>query len=163
MTNRPTRRERRMRRKEQEISDPEELAAVLQEALVCRLAMTDDKAPYIVPLSFGYRDKALYFHSAAEGRKVALLRQHPEVCFEVEAGIEMTPGRTPCNWGVAYRSIIGYGRATFLTDPDEKRKALDIIVAHYTDGDSFDYPEAMLSKTAAIRVDISAMTGKRSA
>jgi nitroimidazol reductase NimA-like FMN-containing flavoprotein (pyridoxamine 5'-phosphate oxidase superfamily) len=152
-----------MRRKEQEIRDPQELAAIMNEALVCRLAMIDGRVPYIVPLSFGYRDNALYFHSAPEGKKLELLLANPEVGFELEAGVAMVSGKTPCNWGVHYRSIIGHGRAALLTDTDEKRQALDIIMAHYTDGESFDFPDDMLARTAVIRVDIVAMTGKRSA
>jgi len=150
-----------MRRKKQEISNPEELNEIFREARVCRLAMTDGSVPYIVPLNFGCRDNVLYFHCAGEGKKTDLLRQYPQVCFEVEAGVEIVTGKEACNWGVTFRSIIGYGRAEFVTDADSKRQALDVIMAHYSDG-KFDYSDENIQRTTVFKVVISSMTGKRS-
>ena len=151
-----------MRRKKQEVSNPQELKEIFRDAIVCRLAMLDGNVPYVVPLNFGYRDNVLYFHSAGEGKKLELLRQNPDVCFEVESGVEIVQGREACSWGVAFRSIIGYGRAEFVTDADGKRQALDVIMAHYSDG-KFEYSDANITRTTVIRVEISSMTGKRSA
>ena len=151
-----------MRRKKQEISDLEVLKDIFHDALVCRLAMMAGKVPYVVPLNFGYRDNVLYFHSAGEGRKLDLLQQHPEVCFEVESGVKMVQGKDACSWGVSFRSIIGYGIAEIVTDADEKRRGLDVIMAHYSD-EKFEYPDSSIDRTTVIKVEISSMTGKCSA
>jgi len=151
-----------MRREKQEIHYQAELEEIFREAIVCRLAIADGDAPYIVPLNFGYQDNTLYFHSAAEGRKLDLLRKHPQVCFEVESGVEIVRGETACDWGVSFRSIIGFGRAELVEGADEKRRALDIIMSHYSDG-KFEYPDSNLNRTTVIRVGITSMTGKRSA
>ena len=151
-----------MRRKRQQIDDIAELEEIIREAAVCRLALIDGGSPYIVPLSFGYRDNALYFHSAGEGRKMDLLRSHPEVCFELESRVEILKGKTACSWGVSYRSIVGYGRAVFVAGAGGKQRALDIIMAHYSD-DKFDYSKKDLDRTTVFKVVISSMTGKRSA
>ena len=66
-----------MRRKEREISDRNEIEAVILQADVCRLAMVDEASPYIVPLNFGFADNSLYFHSAHKGRKVDILKKIP--------------------------------------------------------------------------------------
>jgi nitroimidazol reductase NimA-like FMN-containing flavoprotein (pyridoxamine 5'-phosphate oxidase superfamily) len=60
-----------------------------------------------------------------------------------------------------YRSVIGYGRASFVEDPEEKRKALDIIMAQYADG-AFEYSEKLFGKALVIKVEIESMTGKKS-
>jgi nitroimidazol reductase NimA-like FMN-containing flavoprotein (pyridoxamine 5'-phosphate oxidase superfamily) len=60
-----------------------------------------------------------------------------------------------------YRSVIGYGKASFVTDENLKRKAFDIIMKQYTDG-AFLYEEASLTSTVIIKVDIESMTGKNS-
>ena len=151
-----------MRRKKQEILDKTELEEIFREAVVCRLAIADADAPYIVPLNFGYRDNTLYFHSASEGRKLDLLRRHPDVGFELESGVEIVRGETACNWGVSFRSIIGYGRASIVEGSVDKRHALDIIMAHYSD-EQFEFPDENLKRTVVVRVDITSMTGKRSA
>lgn len=68
-----------MRRKEREICDPEEMESIISRACVCRLAMCEGYAPYVVPLCFGYEGEYLYFHSATEGRKLEILKKNPRV------------------------------------------------------------------------------------
>ncbi|OQX60886.1 MAG: hypothetical protein B5M51_09570 [Anaerolinea sp. 4484_236] len=97
-----------MRRSDREITDQAAIEAIIHEAEFCRLALVDGGQPYIIPLSFGYRDKVLYFHSAVEG---------------------------------------------------EKRKAFDIIMAHYSEKD-FQIPNKALQGTAIIKMEIDEMTGK---
>ncbi|MCJ7619404.1 MAG: pyridoxamine 5'-phosphate oxidase family protein, partial [Anaerolineae bacterium] len=66
-----------MRRAEREIKDREAIEDILRRATVCRLAVCDGNVPYVVPLSFGYADNCLYFHSAREGRKIETIKANP--------------------------------------------------------------------------------------
>ena len=150
-----------MRRKDKEIAERAEMESIIRESTICRLALADNEQPYIVPLSFGYKDNALYFHSAAEGKKIDILRKNKNVCFEFDVGSEIKTGKTACEWGMKYRSVIGFGNASFLEDPDSKQAALDIIMQQYSDG-SFAYSEKILKKTLVIKVEITHMTGKQS-
>jgi len=150
-----------MRRKDKEIADRAEIESIIRESIICRLALADNEQPYIVPLCFGYKDNALYFHSAAEGKKIDILRKNKNVCFEFDVGSEIKTGKTACEWGLKYRSVIGFGNASFLEDPDSKQAALDIIMQQYSD-ESFAYSEKILKKTLVIKVEITHMTGKQS-
>ncbi|MDP6627262.1 MAG: pyridoxamine 5'-phosphate oxidase family protein [Methanopyri archaeon] len=150
-----------MRRADREVTDREEIESILERATVCRLGMCADGEPYVVPLSFGYVDGRLYFHSASEGKKLDILRGNGKVCFEVDVDTEVIPAKSPCGWGMRYASVIGFGTASIVEDLDEKRSALDIIMTHYG-GHGANYPALMLRKVAIIRVDIENMTGKRS-
>ena len=150
-----------MRRKEKEIIDRAELEAVIAEARVCRLAMCDGVHPYVVPLCFGYGDGTFYFHCALEGRKLDVLRKNPNVCLELEAGVALKPGAKACDWGMNFRSVIAFGRAEWVEAPEARRLALDLIMAHYTEGE-FDYPETALARLVVIQVQATSMTGKKS-
>lgn len=150
-----------MRRHEKAVTDPLELAKIIRQGRVCRLALAAEPVPYIVPLNYGYRDGILYFHSAAGGRKIELLWQNPLVGFEIDIDLGIIEGEQACNWGASYRSVIGQGRIEFLSTAEEKRRALDAIMAQYSDGD-FDYPAAAIEKTAVYRLVIAEMSGKRS-
>ena len=83
-----------MRRKDKEVVDRERIDEIIRGAQVCRLAMIDGDEPYLVPLSFGYDGRAIYFHSAVEGRKVEALRRNARVCFEIDTGVEVLEGGT---------------------------------------------------------------------
>ena len=45
---------------------------------------------------------------------------------------------------------------------EEKRRALDIIMEHYSGKSSFKYPEETVNNAAIIKVKIESMTGKKS-
>ena len=150
-----------MRRKEKEITDKTEINSIIRQSQVCRLGLADEGIAYIVPLCFGYKDNSLYFHSATEGRKIEILKRNNQVCFEFDGDTRVTTGKSACAWGMQYRSVIGYGTAGFIEDPEKKRQALDIIMAQYADG-AFQYSDKALDKTLIIKIDISHMTGKKS-
>ena len=150
-----------MRRKDKEIIDIAAIEAILKETAVCRLGLCDEGQPYVVPVCFGYKDNVLYFHSAGEGRKLEILRKNNNVCFEVDIDQKIVKARQGCDWGMNYKSVIGFGRAVFIEDVESKRRALDIIMAHYSDKE-FQYPDHTISKTIIVKVEIESMTGKKS-
>ncbi len=149
-----------MRRKDREIKSREEIEAIIEKSLVCRLGMADEDGPYIVPLSFGYADNRLYFHSAKEGRKLDILRKNNKVCFEFDTDKEIVRGDKACDWGIKFKSVIGFGKAFIVEDVESKKAALDIIMAHYSSG-QFAYDEKNLKRTVIIKVEIESMTGKK--
>ena len=150
-----------MRRKEKEILDREEIESIIRKADVCRLGLSDNNIPYIVPLNFGYRDSCLYFHTPKVGKKIDMIKGNNRVCFELDIDHEVVRAENPCDWNMKYRSVIGYGRAFLLEDIDEKRRALDIIVEHYS-GRLNEYDEKLVNRLAIIKLQVESMTGKKS-
>ena len=149
-----------MRRNDKGITDPGELETIIRSGRICRLALTADPAPYIVPLNYGYRDGVLYFHSAPEGRKLELMRRNPWAGFEIDLDLGLRDGGAEaCKWSMRYRSVIGYGQIEFISGSEEKRRALDLIMAQYTPGE-FTYPDAMMQKTTSYKLIIEQLTGK---
>jgi len=144
---------------------------MLSSEAVLRLAVNSDGQPYIVPVNFGYRDNALYFHSAKEGRKIEALKQNPRVCFEVESKSEVLHSRTACGFGTRYRSIIGYGVASILESVEEKKHALSVMMEKYADTSAsgtsahartWDFDMEKIDQTLCVRIDIESLTGKQS-
>lgn len=150
-----------MRRINQEIEERHVIDSIIEQAQVCRLAMSDGDQPYVVPMCFGYDGTNLYFHSAGEGKKIEVLKKNPKVCFEIEGDCELETADKACNFGMKYQSVIGFGTASFVDDIGSKRKALDVIMKKYSSG-SFDYPEKAVEKVTVIKIDIDEITGKRS-
>ena len=150
-----------MRRKDKEISEISDINAILKKAKVCRLGMVNGDRPYVVPLCFGFQGNVLYFHSALNGQKIDCLRNNPNVCFELDLIAEPKESEEPCSWTMKYQSVIGFGKAVFVEDLDEKHKALKIIMAQYSD-QQFQFSDSKVKATAIIKVDIESMTGKQS-
>lgn len=150
-----------MRRKDKEITYPPYTEAIIARASMCRLAMSDDGQPYVVPLCYGYKDNTFYIHCAREGRKLDILRKNDRVCVEIDIDCEIVRGDDACDWSMKYRSVIGFGRASFIDDEEAKREALDVIMAHYAGGPC-EYDMTKMKKTVVIKVVLEEVTGKQS-
>jgi uncharacterized protein len=150
-----------MQRKDHEISDRSVMESILKVAEVCRLGLSDEGRPYLVPLSFGYREGSIYIHSAPEGQKINILKKNPGCCIEVDEFKGVVRAEKPCRWGMRYRSVVCRGRAHFVHDPDEKKKGLNCILDHYGAFPQV-FSEEELQDVCVIRIDIDEMTGKKS-
>jgi nitroimidazol reductase NimA-like FMN-containing flavoprotein (pyridoxamine 5'-phosphate oxidase superfamily) len=142
-------------------TDRETIHAIIGRASACRIGLCDEGLPYVVPVCFGYAGDTLYFHSAPRGRKLDILRRNSTVCFEFDVDVETVPAKSACGWSMRYRSVVGFGDASLVEDPEEKRKALDIIVAQYG-GQPGEYSASTMGKTAVVKITIQRMTARTS-
>lgn len=155
---------REMRRQDRKITEPAVIATVLDKCRTLHLGLVEDGRVYIVPLNYGWTEEngryTLYAHSAAEGRKIDLIRGGADVGFEMETGVEYFDADTACGWGNRYESIIGEGRATLLETPEEKRQALAAIMAHYSARKDYTFEDAMVNLVQVIQIDVTALSCK---
>lgn len=155
---------REMRRQDRKITEPAVIATVLDKCRTLHLGLVEDGRAYIVPLNYGWTEEngryTLYAHSAAEGRKIDLIRGGADVGFEMETGVEYFDAETACGWGNRYESIIGEGRATLLETPEEKRQALAAIMAHYSARKDYTFEDAMVNLVQVIQIDVTALSCK---
>lgn len=153
-----------MRRSDREITDKEELIKIIDRYKVIRIAMQSDRGLYIIPLNYGYafQDRRLvfYFHSARSGRKIDIMKENGEICFEIDGSHALIADVVPCKYSSTYESIIGYGHVEFLDNLSEKAYALNILMKHQA-GKEFQYPESALESTMVGRINVSSFTGKR--
>ncbi len=150
-----------MIRKDKEIIELKEIESIIHRSKVCRLAICDESYPYIVPLCFGYSNHTLYFHSASAGKKIDLLKKNTRVGFEFDIDHKVKKSDKACHWGMQYKSVVGFGKATFILEPALKKKALDIIMQQYTKV-PYQFKESKIKGTAVIKVEIEQITGKQS-
>ncbi|MCP3901420.1 MAG: pyridoxamine 5'-phosphate oxidase family protein [Desulfobacteraceae bacterium] len=150
-----------MRRKDKEITEIKEIEEIINKAKVFRLALSFEDTPYVVPLNFGYQDKTIYFHCAKKGKKVDILKQNNKVCFEFDTDNELVKAEKACKWGMNFKSVIGFGKADLIENPEEKQKALAIIMRQYT-AKQYEFPEKQLNNTLVWKIDILQITGKKS-
>ncbi len=151
-----------MRRKDKEIEDKDLIDRVISKAQVCRLGLCKDKMPYIVPVSFGYDGRFIYFHTAGEGMKLEYIASNNQVCFELEHDVKVAPNdNSACGWSFSYYCVIGFGIIEEITDLQPKVQALGHIVKHYSDRE-WDFNRQSLGKTRLWRISIEQMSGKQS-
>jgi len=151
-----------LRRHEQEITNTQTIEEILKKALVCRIGLADNNMPYIVPVCFGYQDGCIYLHSSPQGRKIEIIQRNQNVCFEIDIDVEIVPAYEACDWSVQYRSVIGFGRAFLVENAEERIRALNVIMEHYSPSSVHEYRSHSLANASIIKIQIESMTGKNS-
>ena len=149
-----------MRRKEREIKDRAEIDEILNRERVMHLALADNNIPFVVPVFYAYDGASLYFHSAKAGTKMEIIKRNDNVCFEISIFEGVAPSDAACNFEARHRTVIGCGKAALVEDDDEKTKALDLIVAAFTN-EKFTYSKKNLERTQVVRIDIASVKGKK--
>jgi nitroimidazol reductase NimA-like FMN-containing flavoprotein (pyridoxamine 5'-phosphate oxidase superfamily) len=153
-----------MRRKDREITDIEEIIAIIQKCAVCRLALFDQEYPYIVPLNFGYlrkKDKLeLYFHGANAGKKLSLINQNNKASFEMDCSHKLITAEKACDYTMEYESVMGTGTIEILGD-GEKIQALTQLMKQYSNDSSFEFDENHVKAVAVFKLVVNTLTAKR--
>src|SRR6056297_506371 len=152
-----------MKKVNQEIKDKAELEEILSNSEICRLGFMDKNSPYILPFNYGYQDNCIYIHCANKGKKIDLIKQNNYVCIEIEQSARIEKYKKACKWTTSYRSLIGYGFVKIITDEEQKRKAMDIIMKHNGASASHDlnYENNKIASMSILKVEITEMTGKQ--
>ena len=139
-------------------------ARLLEEAETGSLAtLNADGTPYITPVHFVFREGCVYIHGLPAGQKLENIRRSPAVCFSVwrTDGLLPDPKESPCNTSTRYQSVTIQGRASLVAGDREKARILRDLVEKYTP-QLWDraLPEAMVRRTAVLRVEPDCITGK---
>jgi nitroimidazol reductase NimA-like FMN-containing flavoprotein (pyridoxamine 5'-phosphate oxidase superfamily) len=85
------------------------------------------------------------------------------VCVTVTHVDGLVLARSAFHHSINYRSVVVHGVAHPVTDPDEKREALDVLVDHVVPGRSHDSRPANakeLAATAVLRLDLAEVSAK---
>lgn len=153
-----------MRRQDREVKDAEIIKSIVEKCKVCHLAMIDKGMPYVVPLNYGYSIEegmlTMYFHSAKSGRKLNILKSNSAVCFEMTNEGRLGLFEDACNSGYYYESVIGFGRAEFVEDTEEKCNALSLLMKHESGGD-YVFTEKQADTVCVFKVVSTDFTGKK--
>jgi nitroimidazol reductase NimA-like FMN-containing flavoprotein (pyridoxamine 5'-phosphate oxidase superfamily) len=94
-----------------------EIEHVLSHNLFGRIGCYDAGRIYVVPVNYVYDGKDIIAHSV-EGMKIQMMRNNPEVCFEVDEVRDFT------NW----KSVIVLGEYQEIVDEMERYRAIKFFV-----------------------------------
>ncbi len=144
-----------MRLKKREITSREIIDNFIMECSVVRIGMISQGEPYVVPLSFVYKDGSIYFHCAFEGRKAEAMKKSPVVCLEFDA----MHGVSVESQTAYYTSVIAWGEAVSVSDMEKKREILQDLCVKYLK-ESTVITDSMTGRTEIIAVHLDKVTGK---
>jgi len=113
-------------RPNREITTDQEINDILQKGKFIVISMCRDNEPYLVSLSYGFDadKKSLYVHCAPQGLKIDFLKANPRIC----ATIIEDGGYIADECGHNYRTVVFWGDTCFVTDLEEKKHGMNILL-----------------------------------
>ncbi|MFD7551409.1 pyridoxamine 5'-phosphate oxidase family protein [Streptomyces sp. NPDC059816] len=162
----PTERTVPTRSRERAAYDRATVHAILDAAYVCHLGFVRDGTPVVLPTLYGRVGERLYVHGSTGSRPLRLAGDADPglaVCLTVTHVDGLVLARSAFHHSINYRSVVVQGTARTVTDPDEKRTALDALVDHVVPERSRDSRPANareLAATAVLRLDLDEVSAK---
>jgi len=150
-------------------TDTQKIQQFLKQARTGFLGLSSGDIPYVVPLNFLWWQDAVYFHGAAEGRKISFIAHNPHACFTVSEDYGTLTDPVPAHTDTSYMSVIIDGSVTKVTDGTEAVEAMQGMLDKYVPG-YYDKPlerthleryvSSMGSKTAVFKLAAASVSAK---
>lgn len=153
-----------MTRREREVTDVEMIKDFLDRGKIIHLGLCDGDQPYVVPMNYGYTMEngklTIYMHGATKGYKYDCMEKNPKVSFSIECDVTPFPGKTACQYGTTYSSVIGKGIIEILEKSEEKQQALSIFMKTQT-GQDFEFNDKLVSAVNVMKIVVGEYTAKQ--
>ena len=143
--------------------DRETIHAILDEGLVCHVAVAVDGQPFVLPMNFGRDGDRLLLHGSAASRLMRALEAGAPACFTVTLLDGLVLARSAFHHSMNFRSVVLLGRARPVEGDVAKLAALRAIAEHLVPGrwEAVRAPDAReLAATWVVEVAIEEASAK---
>lgn len=130
----PTQRTAIKRLPKRGVYDREIIYQILDEGLVCHVGFVVDSQPYVIPTAYGRVDDKLYIHGSPASRMLRTLQEGIPVCVSVTLLDGLVLARSAFHHSMNYRSVVIFGTASIVSQPEEKLEALHAFTEHIVPG-----------------------------
>lgn len=99
--------------------DSATIHAIVDEALICHVGFVDDGYPVVIPTIHARVGDTLYFHGSPASRMLRTMKHGAQVCVTVTLLDGIVLAKSHFNSSMNYRSVVAFGEARLVGDPDE--------------------------------------------
>ena len=163
MTDAPSDRTIVRRLPERAVYDRDVVNAILDEALICQVGFIADGAPVVIPTIHARVGGVLYFHGSPASRMLRAMKRGLEVSVGATIVDGLVVARAAFHNSLNYRSVVLFGTARVIDDPDEKRLAMEAVTEHVVPGrwaDSRPMTDKEAKGTLIAAIDIDEVSAK---
>jgi len=151
------------RRQDRGFYDHATVHAVLDAAAMCHVSYVVDGQPFCTPTLFWREGGRLYWHGSNSSRMLRNLAEGEPTCLTVTHFDSLVLARCGFNHSADYRSVMAFGHARLLEDPEEKRRALVMMVDRFFPGRTAELRATApqeINATSVIWMDIERASAK---
>lgn len=114
--------------------DRETVHAILDAGLMCHVGYVIDGQPYVTPTAYWREGEHVYWHGSSASRMLRQMKEGPRVCFTVALMDGLVLARSGFHSSVNYRSVMAFGQAEVVSDPDKKLARLEAMMERIVPG-----------------------------
>ena len=107
---------------------------ILDEALISHIGFVHDGRPAVIPTLHARLGDDVLIHGSAASRMLRALADGIDLCLTATLIDGLVLARSAFHHSVNYRSVVLYGQATLVTEPDEKEAALEAFTDRLVPG-----------------------------
>jgi len=122
---------------------------VLDAGKVCHVGITLDGQPYVLPMAYARMDRQLLLHGSVASRLIYNLESGLRCCVTVTHFDGLVYARSTFNSSMNYRSVMVFGVARAISDIDEKRRCIQVLVDHLMPGRRADLRKSTVKELNA--------------
>jgi nitroimidazol reductase NimA-like FMN-containing flavoprotein (pyridoxamine 5'-phosphate oxidase superfamily) len=143
--------------------DRETVYSILDEGFICHIGFVVDGQPFVIPTGYARVKDKLYIHGSQASRMLRTLANGIEACVTVTLVDGLVLARSAFHHSINYRSVVVFGRATLVTDSEEKNAALFAFSEQVVKGrwkDVREPTESELKQTSVLCVPLEEASAK---
>jgi nitroimidazol reductase NimA-like FMN-containing flavoprotein (pyridoxamine 5'-phosphate oxidase superfamily) len=137
--------------------DRETVYGILDEGFICHVGFAPLGQPFVIPTGYARVDDKLYIHGSQASRMLRTLSGGLDACVTVTIVDGLVLARSAFHHSMNYRSVVIFGRAEIVEDPEEKMAALVALSEHIVRGrwaDVREPNEEELIKTTVLELPL---------
>src|SRR5918993_428718 len=112
----------------------QQINEILDEGFVCHVGFVVNGQPFVIPTGYARIGDTLIVHGSQASRMLRELGQGIDVCVTVTLIDGLVLARSAFHHSMNYRSVVVFGRATLIENPEEKIAALTALSEHMIAG-----------------------------
>jgi uncharacterized protein len=114
--------------------DGETINQILDAGFLAHVGFCLDGQPFVIPTLYGRNGEKLYLHGSAVSRMLREIETGIPTCVTVTLVDGLVLSRSAFDHSMNYRSIVAFGTARKVVDPEQKVKSLRTISEHLIAG-----------------------------
>jgi nitroimidazol reductase NimA-like FMN-containing flavoprotein (pyridoxamine 5'-phosphate oxidase superfamily) len=116
--------------------DRQRVSEIVDEGLVCHVSFVHEAHPVVLPMAYVRIADRLYLHGSSKSRLLGALAAGAPACVAVTLLDGLVLARSQFHHSLNYRSVVVFGAAENITDPEQKQSVLGALVDHVAPGRS---------------------------
>jgi len=130
----PTERTTLKRLPQRGVYDRAMIHQILDEGLICHVGFVSEGQPFVIPTIYVRVGEKICLHGSPGSRMLQALQRGVEACVTVTLVDGLVLARSAFHHSMNYRSVIVFGVASVVEDPEEKIEVLRALTDHLIRG-----------------------------